>query len=84
MRHWEFEGKTSLIDPNALYGKMELLEMVGGVLKLVRFQSTRNGFTTQIWDGLMRWEISRKVFGYGQEKEVGYGKAERVGLSMAI
>ena len=62
--------------------KWKLLEMVGGVLNgLVPFQSTRMvGFTTQIWDGLMRWEISRKVFGYGQEKEVGYGQLNRRGL----
>ena len=62
--------------------KWKLLEMVGGVLNgSVPFQSTRMvGFTTQIWDGLMRWEIIRKVFGYGQEKEVGYGQLNGHGL----
>ena len=35
------------------------------------------GFITRIWDGLMRWEISRKVFGYGQEKRGWLWTAER-------
>ena len=56
--------------------------MVGGVLNgSVPFQSTRMvGFNIQIWDGPTRWEISRKVFGYGQEKEVGYGQLNGHGL----
>ena len=38
----------------------------GARIGSVRFPDMRmTGFTTPIWDGLMRWEISRKVFGYG-------------------
>ena len=56
--------------------KWKLLEMGGGVrIGSVRFPDMlMTGFITRIWDGLMPWEISRKVFGYGQEKEVGYGQ----------